>query len=309
MVEYDLTMQLRKSSPNLRRTIRHKLDKHRNIQKLSTSFYQKYCLATGWLHVLPDYLLIGFAKCGTTSLHEYLIQHPSIYPPLGKEIDYFDRLYGRGINWYKAKFPLKTQKFFVKNILKKNFITGEATPRYMEHPHALMRIKNHVPNAKFIILVRNPIERAFSHYNMNLRNGYEYRSFEDALKHEEKRIQGRYEKMEKNENFYSWDYDLFGYLQHGLYINKLEKWLEIFPKEQFLILQSEEFLENPHTVYYQTLEFLNLPKWEPSGYQFFKKREYVDKKIDQKVRQKLQDYFAPFNDELYKLVGKNFHWN
>lgn len=309
MEDSTLSKQLGISSPALRRSIRHKLDKHRNLQKFSTSVYQKYCFATGWLHTLPDYLIIGFAKCGTTSLHEYLIQHPSIFPPLGKEIDYFDRLYTRGLNWYKAKFPLKTKKFFVKNVMKKDFITGEATPRYMEHPHALMRIKNTIPNSKFIILVRNPIERAFSHYNMNLRNGYEYRSFEDAIKHEEKRIQGRYDKMEKNENFYSWDYDLFAYLQHGIYIKRLKKWLEIFPKKQFLILQSEEFLEHPDSIYYQTLKFLNLPKWEPTGYQLFKKREYIDKKIDPKIRKELQSYFQPFNEELYKLLGKNFRWN
>ena len=309
MEDYNMTKQLGSYSPSMRRTIRHKLDKHRSLQKFSTTAYQKYCSLTGWLHVLPDYMIIGFAKCGTTSLHEYLIQHPLIYPPLGKEIDYFDRLYSRGINWYRAKFPLKTQKFFVKNILKKEFVTGEATPRYLEHPNALMRIKKILPNEKFIVLVRNPIDRAFSHYNMNLRNGYEYRSFEDAIKHEEERISGRYEKMNKNTNYYSWDYDLFAYREHGVYIKKLKKWLEVFPREQFLIIQSEEFLEKPHTVYHKTLNFLNLPKWEPVGYQFFKKREYKEKKIDPEFRKNLQNYFEPYNEELYKLLDENFRWD
>ena len=74
----------------------------------------KYCGATGFLHVKPDFYIIGFAKCGTTSLFEYLISHPNIHPPKGKEIDFFDRLYSRGINWYKVGFPFTIQKFIEK---------------------------------------------------------------------------------------------------------------------------------------------------------------------------------------------------
>lgn len=263
---------------------------------------------TGWLHVMPNYLIIGFAKCGTTSLHEYLIQHPSIYPPQGKEIDYFDRLFSRGLSWYKVKFPLNFQKYFVTKFLKQPFITGEATPRYLQHPHSLQRIKQAVPESKFIVLLRNPIERAFSHYNMNLRNDYEYLSFKDAIKNEKMRLKGRYEKMSKNENYYSWNYDLFGYLEQGLYYQKLKPWFDSFPKEQFLIIQSEKFLENPSKIYHKTLQFLDLPKWEPEKYQLFKKRSYVQSKIDTKLRDDLIEYFQPHNEKLYELIGQNFDW-
>ena len=294
---------------NLRSSIRSKLDNHRTLQKFSTSLYLKYCALTGWTHVLPDYLIIGVTKCGTTSLYEYLSQHPDIYPPKGKEIDFFDRLYSRGLNWYKAGFPSTTRKFVTKSLMKRQFVTGEATPRYMDTPHTLQRIKNVLPNAKFIVLLRNPVDRAFSQYNMNLKNGYEYLTFQDAIKHERDRINGRYDNMRENENHYSWDYDLFAYVEHGVYYDLLKQWMTVFPKKQFMILQTEKFLQNPSAVYYQVLRFLNLPKWEPSEYKLFKKSKYKKSKMEPSLRKELIEYFRPYNEKLYNLLGTNFHWD
>lgn len=292
-----------------RRLIRHKLDKHKKLQKLTSWFYLKYCNITGFSHILPDFLIIGFPKCGTTSLYEYLLQHPDIHPPIGKEIDYFDRLYYKGINWYKVRFPFKLHRFFRKNFFHRQFLTGEATPRYIKHPHSIYRIKNITPNAKFIVLLRNPIDRAYSHYNMNINNGYEYQSFESSIKIEEDRIKGRFEKMKNNPNFYSWDYDLFTYLTDGIYFDKLQIWFNTFPKNQFLIIQSEEFLKNPSKIYYQTLEFLNLDKWEPNHFKLYKKRSYKENKIEPEFRKYLQEFYKPHNEKLFKLIGKRYDWN
>lgn len=288
--------------------LRHQLKEHQKLQKLTTSLYLKYCSATGFLHLLPDFYIIGFVKCGTTSLHEYIMQHPCVYPPKGKEINYFDRLYYKGINWYKAAFPFKFYKYINKNIKGKEFQTGEASPQYIEHPHALYRVKKLTPNAKFIVLLRNPIERAFSHHNMNLKSGYEYRNFSDALKHEPERIQGRYEKMKNDENYYSWNYEMYGYIEHGLYADKLKRWFEIFPKDQFLIIQSEEFLTNISETYQQVLEFLGLAKWEPKGYVLYKKHKYKEK-MNPDLRKQLAEYFRPHNKGLYELIGKKFDWD
>ena len=304
-----MQIQINRFPIQTRRLVRHKLDKHKKLQKLTSWFYLKYCNITGFSHVLPDFLIIGFPKCGTTSLYEYLLQHPDIHPPIGKEIDYFDRLYYKGINWYKVRFPLKLHRFFRKNFFHRQFLTGEATPRYIKHPHSINRIKNIIPNAKFIVLLRNPIDRAYSHYNMNIHNGYEYKTFESAIKTEEDRIKGRFEKMKNNPNFYSWDYDLFAYLNHGIYFDKLQRWFNIFPKNQFLIIQSEEFLKNPSKIYYQTLEFLNLEKWEPNNFKLYKKRSYKENKIEPEFRKYLQEFYKPYNEKLFKLIGKRYNWN
>ena len=288
--------------------LRHKLEKYPKLQKLVTFVYMKYCGATGFLHVKPDFYIIGFAKCGTTSLFEYLISHPNIHPPKGKEIDFFDRLYSRGINWYKVGFPFTIQKFIEKVFFRKKFLTGEATPRYIEHPHAINRIKQTTPNAKFIILLRNPIDRAFSQHNMNVKNDYEINNFNDALKEEPRRISNRIEKMTNDITYYSWNYDLYAYLEHGLYVDKIKRWMEVFPKEQFLIIQSEEFFKNPSKTYNDVLEFLGLPNWEPKEFVLYKKRPYKEK-ISSNLRNELVNYFKPHNQRLYDFLGKSFDWN
>ena len=193
-------------------------------------------------------------------------------------------------------------------ILQKKFITGEATPRYIENPHAPQRIKQVTPHAKFIILLRNPITRAFSQHNMNLKNDYEYRNFEDALNHETERIEGRLQKMEKDSGYYSWNYDLYGYKEHGIYVDKIKHWMEVFPKEQFLIIQSEEFLEDKSKTFEQVLEFLGLPKWEPDEFVLYKKRKYKEL-MDPDLRRKLVDYFKPHNQRLYEFLGRKFDWD
>ena len=304
-----MTTIAKKTTINRQKVLRHKLQEHRRLQSLSSSIYLKYCSLTGFLHVLPNFLIIGFVKCGTTSLYEYLIQHPSVYAPTGKEIDYFDRFHKRGNNWYKNKFPLQIQKFLIKNFYKKNFVTGEATPRYIEHPHALKRIKKTLPNAKFIVLLRNPIDRAYSHYNQNIHLDYEYRSFEDAIAHEQERIRGRYQKMQDNENYYSWDFDIYAYLQHGIYATYLERWLQEFPKEQFFITSSEEFLKDTKNVYNKVLKFLNLSNFELSDYQRFKQREYKNPNINDNLRKQLVDFFRPHNERLYNLLDTKFDWD
>jgi len=288
--------------------LRHKLEKYPKLQKIVTSIYLKYCNATGFLHTTPDFYIIGFAKCGTTSLFEYLISHPNVHPPKGKEIDFFDRLYSRGINWYKVGFPFKIQKFFDTVFLRKKFLTGEATPRYIEHPHAINRIKEITPNAKFIILLRNPIDRAFSQHNMNVKNDYEINNFSDALKEEPRRIANRIEKMSNDVSYYSWNFDLYAYLEHGIYVDKIKRWMEVFPKEQFFIIQSEEFLKNPSKIYNNVLEFLGLANWEPKEFVLYKKREYKEK-MNSDLRNELVEYFKPHNKRLYDFLGKSFDWD
>ena len=287
--------------------LRHKLEKYPKLQKIVTSIYLKYCNATGFLHTTPDFYIIGFAKCGTTSLFEYLISHPNVHPPKGKEIDFFDRLYSRGINWYKVGFPFKIQKFFDTVFLRKKFLTGEATPRYIEHPHAINRIKEITPNAKFIILLRNPIDRAHSHYTMIYRRNSESSSFVDAIENEKERITEPFNKMLNDSNYYSDIYFRHAYLHRGIYVDKIKRWMEVFPKEQFLIIQSEEFFKNPSKIYNDVLEFLGLIPFSIGEFKI-KGKVNKNRNIDDDFRNELVEYFKPHNKRLYDFLGKSFDW-
>ena len=105
--------------------------------------------------------------------------------------------------------------------------------------------------------------------------------------------------MKKDPNYYSWDFDLFAYKEQGKYVKYIKKWYELFPKENFLILQ---------ITYHETLAFLNLTKWEPEKYILTKKRDYLSP-IKDTTREKLKKFFQPHNEELYQLINKKFDWD
>lgn len=282
-----------------------------NLYKLAVGIHRGYCALTGFMHILPDFYIIGVQKSGTSALYDYLIQHPCIYPSRTKEIRYFGKYYKNGINWYKINFPLKIQKSFVKNFLRKPFVTGEATERYIDHPLVPERIKKVTPNAKFIVLLRNPVERAYSHWNM-LKNSVkdkERNSFEEAIKLEEKRNEGKYEKLQNDPNYYDDDYFRYSYLKRGIYVEKLKRWMNVFPRKQFLIIKSEDFFNDPSKYYKNVLSFLNLPSVELKDYQPIGAGKYKNSKIEPVFRKQLVEYFKPYNNELYQFLGVNYQWD
>ena len=141
---------------------------------------------TSSMRTLPSFLILGTAKGGTTSLHRYLEAHPRVGKMLRKEIHYFDQSFSKGLLWYRKYFPLQY----------KNLIAGDSTPYYLLYPHAPMRAFECIPSAKLIVLLRNPIERAFSLHNMNLKRPdvNETLSFEDAIAAEPERLSGEIDR-------------------------------------------------------------------------------------------------------------------
>jgi len=291
-----------------RKSVRKKLQKHKTSNSLAISIHRKYCSMTGFMHTLPDFLILGVEKGGTSSLYNYLLQHPSVFSASTKEINYFNKYYDRGLDWYRVCFPFKFNKSFTKNLLQKNFLTGEASVRYFDYPHAPERIKQVLPSLKFIILLRNPVDRAYSQHSMVSRGGNEKLTFEQAIQCENDRTEKEYEKMKNDKNYYSDLYFRHAYLERGIYVDRLKRWMNIFPKKQFLILDSKDFFENPSMIYLKTLEFLNLPKIELKKYEV-RGRKNENSKIDPNLREQLIEFFRPHNKRLYEFLGVNYHWD
>ena len=175
--------------------------KLKNPPKFVYKAYLIYCKLTGPFRMKPDFIIIGSEKCGTTSLYEYLKKHPNIIASTGKEVSFFDKNFHRGNGWYKSFFPSLLTKFFKQTFSRTKILTFEATPRYLIHPHAAKRISKLYPNVKLIVLFRNPIDRAYSHYEQEtIYAGRETLSFEEAIEKENERISHEYEKMERDEN-------------------------------------------------------------------------------------------------------------
>ena len=292
-----------------RRYFRPRLSKYPKLHNFLISVDRMYCSMTGFMHVLPDHYIIGAAKSGTTSLYDYLVQHQCVQQITTKEPRFFDKYYERGENWYRVNFPFTYQKFIFEKIQKRKFITVDATPRYLDHPHAPHRIKEITPNAKFIVLLRNPIDRAYSNYNMRINAKREHLSFEDAIEREREYGKDEFKKMQQNERYYSRDYYHNSYLDRSVYVDKLKRWMEVFPKERFLIIQSEEFFKDTSRIYKEVLEFLNLPNQELPEYKQIGKAKYKQPKMNPETRKKLVEYFKPHNERLYEFLGRRFDWD
>jgi len=251
---------------------------------------------TGRLRPLPDFLIIGAQKSGTTALYAYLRRHPGITGPAWKEVSYFDRHYRRGPAWYRGNFPLRAR----------GSIVGEASPSYLFHPRAPERAAGLLPDALLIALVRDPVERALSHYHHEVALGREELSFEEALEREEERLGGELERMHDEPGYFSHAWWNHTYLARGRYAEQLERWLAHFPRRQLLVLSNEELAEQPADTYRRVLEFLGASPHRLPAYPRVYERDYPEMRAE--TRAKLAASYAEPNRRLYALLGRDLGW-
>jgi hypothetical protein len=256
-----------------------------------------YGRATSRWRPLPDFIVVGAQKAGTTALYAYLRWHPGITGPSWKEVSFFDRHWWRGESWYRGQFPLRAGARLV----------GEASPSYLFHPLAPERARSLVPAAKLIALVRNPVDRAYSQYQHEVALGREPLSFEDALAAEEERTRGETDRLLADPRAFSrawWDHT---YAARGRYAEQLERWLAVYPREQLLVVSTEELGEKPAETYAAILAFLGAAPHDLEEYPRVFDREYEPMRADTRVR--LATSFAGPNRRLEELLGRSLGWD
>jgi Sulfotransferase domain len=265
-----------------------------------------YGRATAGARPLPDFLIIGAQKAGTTALYAYLREHPAITGPPWKEVSYFDRHFWRGTAWYRGNFP---NKLYLRGVRARSGvgpIVGEASPSYLFHPFAPARVAELLPDARLIALVRDPVHRALSHYHHEVALGRESLPFEEAVDREDERMDGELERM-RDPRYFSHAWWNFTYLSRGRYAEQLERWLEHIPRERLLVLPSEDLLERPHEAYSQVLRFLDAPPHKLASYPRIFVRDYPE--MDLRTRGILREHFAEQNRRLYELLGRDLGWS
>ncbi|MET0201776.1 MAG: sulfotransferase domain-containing protein [Gaiellaceae bacterium] len=258
--------------------------------------------AYGWVtspfRPLPDFLVLGAQKAGTTALYEYLRRHPQISGPSWKEVSFFDRHWARGESWYRGNFP---------NVARtRGKHVGEASPSYVFHPLAPRRVQEVVPEARLIVLVRNPVDRALSQYNHEVALGRERLPFEEALDAEEERLRGEQERMASDPRYFSREWWSHTYKARGRYAEQLERWLAVFPREQLLVLPSDDLGSDPARAHAQVLEFLGASPQRLDSYPRVYEREYEPMKPE--TREGLAAAFEEPNRRLYELLGRDLGW-
>ena len=280
--------------------------KHRQLYRIIYyQLIQRHIFAiTGFIRVIPDFLVIGAKRCGTTSLYQHLPEHPCISKSPYDNMGFFNDNFHLGVNWYKSFFPTTFTRKKIKSKFG-NFLAFDVTTKYMEEESTANNVYQTKPNMKIIIILRNPVDRAYSQYHLSVRQTAERRSFEDVVEenmnrlnkesHEHYEIKPRFSAKEDN------------YLKKGLYALQLRYWLKIFPRENILTVSTEEFESNQQIIYNKIFEFLNISKFEVKNTKKMEKGNYQP--IKSETRNLLLDYFRPHNHELFELINMEFDWD
>ncbi len=248
----------------------------------------------------PDFLVAGAMKAGTSSLFYYLSHNPRIVPPLRKEVHYFTagQRAGKDARWYRAHFPLRQH-------LGARCLTGEATPGYMFETEAPRRIARALPDIRIIVVLRDPVARAVSHYRHEVAMGREYLPFEEAIAiEEERRARAAAAGPPGRETWLH-----ASYKARGLYLEQLQRLEAVIPRERILVLGSGALLRDPASTVATALDFLGLEM--EGAYDFARKNRScasASEPIPAATLEALSASFAPHNARLFEHLGFAPEW-
>jgi hypothetical protein len=265
---------------------------------------RKYSGISAPFRVLPNFLVIGVGRGGTTSLFEYLGQHNCITKSAYDEIGYFDDNFHLGLNWYRSMFPTTYHK---KKIIKKygDFLTFEVTPWYIRKPWLAKRIQNTLKNIKIITVLRNPIDRTYSHYHLALRDNKITKSFDEIIDEDMDTLKKSFSRNKDKDYFNNVVQNSF--LARSFYAEQLEQWFKIFNKKNMLIVSSENLSKNTQDTLNTIFSFLNLNHQEIPNLEKINVGKYSP--ISNSIHKKLFDYFYDYNETLFNLIEHRYNWN
>jgi Sulfotransferase domain len=254
----------------------------------------------------PSFLIAGAQKAGTTALFNYLGRHGSFRRPLLKDVHFFDLNHTRGLEWYLSHFPSKAAMARLRRRTGANTATGEGATYYLFHPWVPARIAEAFPEIKVIILLRDPVKRAVSHYHHNVRMGRERLPMREAFEREPDRIGTESARLEVDPAFQSFNHQHFSYLARGAYAEQLRRWHRHFPSEQMLILSSEDLNASTDEIFQQVCRFIGIPAHSLPSYPREGAAPRAGRDLDAEAFARTR--FKSANEELFDLLGRRFDW-
>jgi hypothetical protein len=266
---------------------------------MSVRLRRRARLATAGARRLPDFLVIGAQRAGSTSLFAQLCAHPGVAAPSHKEIHYFDLQSFRGPRWYRSHFPPVASS--------RGRITGEASPYYLFHPAVPARVAEALPEVRLIALLRDPVARAYSHYQLSVRDGHEQLDFEEALRAEPERLAGEEERLLADGAYRSHAHRHQSYAARGAYAEQLRRWHGHVAPERLLVISSEELFADPGGATGAVLEFLGLDAEDAPPLPVRNQRPYPP--MSDQARSLLEGRFEEPNRQVYELVGRDLGWS
>lgn len=250
----------------------------------------QWLLATAPWRALPNTLIIGTQRGGTSSLFAYLAASPDVSPSRQKEVHYFDRHHDQGAQWYRSWFPLRP--------LAKPVVL-EATPFLLYDHRAPERVHRLLPHCRLVVLLRDPVERAYSQFVHERRHNREpLESFEAALAAETDRLATRgLEAMRK-----------WSYVDRGRYLEQLQRWTRLFDRDQLFVGLSEELYADPEAFVGGVCRWLGI-RPPPPNTEYQPLNVGAGPAMEQHVRERLEDTFKDDNRRLADWLGRTLPWS
>lgn len=266
---------------------------------------QRFGTLTASGRALPDFIIIGAQRSGTTSLYRLLSAHPSVArPTVSKGIGYFDVNYAKGMKWYRGHFPLNlTTKLFARTANPQVF---ESSGYYSFHPLAAQRIARDLPNVKLVMMLRDPVERAYSAHRHELVRGFETEAFEEALDLEDGRLEGETERLLAEPDYQSHHHRHHAYLRRGLYAQQIKRIQEAVGKDRLYLMDADDFFTDSVEEFRALQKWLGLPDWVPDSVPAENAQPRAA--MDEQLRRSLREYYEEADRELAELTGKTPSW-
>jgi hypothetical protein len=274
-------------------------------------------VGTASLRPLPEFLLIGAKRGGTTSFYFDLLEHPAIlrlFPPpvpwLKKDptkgVHYFDSNAFRSEAWYRSHFPTVMTRQLRSRRAGVTARCGEASPYYLFHPAAAARAHALIPDARVIALLRDPVMRTYSHWKERRRGNAEPLDFASALDAEQDRLAGERERLLADPRYRSYPWEQQSYATQSVYVDALLPWVDLYGANRVHVAVSEEYYSKPACVLGDVHEFLGLPRHEGSTSQI--RNAAQGDELDPAMRRRLAARFAEANHALGELIGRDLPW-
>ena len=255
-------------------------------------------------HLLPDFIIIGAARSGTTHLLGQLNAHPNVLEG-PRETHFFDtHRHTYGLSWYRLRFPADKARRQAYAQGLRPVLTGESSPSYLSHPNAPARVARGVPEARLLVLLRDPAARAASHWAWCLRQCGEIRSFREAVE-AEIGTPGDRNGIRIPAGKGVTDPLV---VRRGIYQPQLERWLTHVPRERILVIQSERWFRDPPAVMSEVCDFLGLPRQDRLP-RVMRNRNKPHEPVDPDVLARLREFYRPYNESLAEYLGMDLDWD
>lgn len=262
---------------------------------------------TASARLLPSFVMAGAQRCGTTSLFRALVAHPAVLPAVHhKGVNYFDVNYGRGERWYRGHFPVAATARLRTRGADEPVQTFDASGYYLYHPHALPRLAVDLPGTKVLVMLRDPVERAYSAWKHETARGFETESFERALELEDERVEPELERMLSDPQLQGFSHRHHSYRRRGQYAEQLHRALAGIPRSDLHVVDSDDFFAEPERELTAVLDFLGLSHRMPDSFGQWNARPGTG--LADATRESLRDTFAPHDLALAEIVGRTPSW-